>query len=195
MDLQEATATMALLMKNEAEYFRENLENVKVETIEENKKYYQKIIEEFKWIKSNTIEFGNRLAANPSFFDIMESWHVVISGKEGVSKNSVYEAVQSHNVENLVERCGGLAINIKKYIKSNGYFISDMSAGEDGWDISIKCTEKKSRDLCGDIHRKYSQAINLKLLTISRRFAGHCLPGLYDWSDAYKFLKMYGLLK
>jgi len=192
MDLQEATATMALLMKNEAEYYKENLENVNPVTPEESERY-QKKLNEFKWIKSNTLEFGNRLAANPCFFDIMESWHVVLYGKEGVNKNSVYEAYKTHNVEDLIDRCGGIAINIKEYIKTNGYLISDMSAGEDGWDISVKCTEKKSRDLCGAIYRRYSHTINLKLLSISRRFAGHCLPGLYDWNDAYKYLKMYGL--
>lgn len=192
MDLQEATIAMAALMKGEADFFMEHLKDADPVTTEE-KERYATALKEFEWLQSNTREFGNTLAANPHFFGIMESWKVVIKGTQGVAKESVEDALKTADVEDLIDRSGGLANSIKAHIKNNGLIICDMSAGEDGWDISIRCTEKNSRLLCYDIHKSYTGALDLKILSISRRFAGHCLPGLYSWNDAYKFLKIYGL--
>jgi len=192
MDLQEATIAMAALMKGEADFFKEHLKDANPVTTEE-KERYATALKEFEWLQSNTREFGNTLAANPHFFGIMESWKVVIKGTQGVAKESIEDALKTADVEDLIDRSGGLASSIKAHIKDKGLIICDMSAGEDGWDISIRCTEKNSRLLCYDIHKNYTGALDLKILSISRRFAGHCIPGLYSWNDAYNFLKIYGL--
>jgi hypothetical protein len=192
MDLQEATIAMAALMKGEADFFREHLKDAKPETEEELQRYAT-AMKEYTWLQSNTREFGNTLAANPHFFGVMESWKVVIKGTQGVTKESIEDALKTADVDDLIDRSGGLASSIKAHVKDKGLIICDMSAGEDGWDISVRCTEKNSRLLCYDIHKKFMGALNLKLLSISRRFAGHCLPGLYTWNDAYKFLKIIGL--
>lgn len=191
MDLQEATIAMAALMKGEADFYREHLKDAKPETEEEIKRYAT-AMKEFEWLQSNTREFGNTLAANPHFFGVMESWKVVIKGTQGVAKDSIEDALKTADVEDLIDRSGGLASNIKAHVKDKGLIICDMSAGEDGWDISVRCTEKNSRLLCYDIHKRFMGAINLKLISISRRFAGHCLPGLYTWNDANNFLKIIG---
>jgi len=183
MDLQEATIAMAYLMKNEIDFYKKNLEGVEPT---------KKLLEEFEWIKSNTREFGNRLAANPNFFNVMESWKVYILGKEGVNEDSIQKAAETFNVEDLVEQCGNLAISIKEFISSKGLIICDIGAGTDGWDIGVRCTEKISQTLCYDVHKKFWSAINLKLIAVSRRFAGHSLPGLYTWDDAEKILKICG---
>lgn len=192
MDLQEATIAMAALMKGEADFFREHLDGAEPETEEEIKRH-KTALKEFEWLQSNTREFGNQLAANPNLFDIMESWRIVITGKEGVCKNSIDEALKTDNVEDLIERCGTLASSIKEYIKVKGFQVWDMSAGEDGWDISIRCSEKHSRVFCEDIYRQYISAIEMRLITVSRRFAGHCLPGLYNYDDALRILNAIDL--
>jgi hypothetical protein len=192
MDLQEATIAMAALMKGEADFFKEHLDEAKPETDEE-KKRYGIATKEFEWLKSNTREFGNILAANPHFFGVMESWKVVIKGTQGVAKESMEEALKTADVDNLIDRSGNLAINIKRHVIEKGLIICDMSAGEDGWDISIRCTEKNSRLLCFDINKQFSRALEIEILSISRRFAGHCLPGLYSWNDAHNFLKICGI--
>lgn len=189
MDLQEATIAMAALMKGEHDFFKEHLENAKPET-ETEKNRYDTALKEYQWLQSNTREFGNQLAANPNLFDVMESWKVVISGTEGVSKSSMTEAFETDDVEDLIERCGTLASNIKLYIKEKGFMICDMGAGEDGWDIAVRCSEKNSRVLCEDIYRRYIGALGMKLITVSRRFAGHCLPGLYSIDDALTILRV-----
>lgn len=192
MDLQEATIAMASLMKGEAEFYREHLEHADPSTLEELERH-KTALKEYQWLQSNTREFGNVLAANPNFFDVMESWRIVIAGTEGVNKDSVNEAMDTDDVEDLVDRCGPLAVSIKAYIKDKGGMICDMSAGENGWDIAIRCSEKNSRLLCEDIYRKYIRALEMKLIMVSRRFAGHCLPGLYSWEDAERILKIIGL--
>lgn len=189
MDLQEATIAMAALMWGEATFYREHLQDAKPESDEERKRY-DTALREFEWLQSNTREFGNILAANPNFFSIMESWKVVITGKEGVSSESIEAAQKTADVDTLVDRCGNLAILIKDHVKAKGMIICDMSAGENGWDIAVRCSEKNSRLLCFDLHKRFFTAIEMELITISRRFAGHCLPGLYSWDDAPRFLKI-----
>lgn len=192
MDLQEATIAMAALMKGEADFYREHLKDAKPESPEELERHH-KALKEFEWLQSNTREFGNQLAANPNFFDIMESWKIYINGTEGASKDSITEAISTDDVDGLIDRCGNLAIGIKGYIKEKGFIICGMSAGEDGWDIAVRCSEKNSRVLCEDVYRRFFRALEVKLITVSRRFAGHCLPGLYSWDDAFRILTILGL--
>lgn len=185
-DLQEATIAMAILMNNEANFYDKYIKNKSSDII------HEKIIREYEYLQSTTREFGNILAANPNFFGIMESWKVYITGKEGANKNSVEKAYEENNVEILFEKCGNLAIGIKEYIKRKGLLICDISAGEDGWDIAVRCTEDASKNFCRDIYSKYIRAVEMRLLIISRRFAGHCLPGLYNWEDAKRILDATG---
>lgn len=188
MDLQQATLAMALLMKKEKDFYKQFLDGY------ENRKdeNYQQLIHQFEYIKANTREFGNRLAANPHFFNILESWSVTITGKEGVSDETMKESAQKNDADTLINKAGNLALEAKKFIKSQNLPIFKMSAGEDGWDISVLCTEKISRELCLNLHQRFFHAIQLKLLNLSRRFAGHNLPGLYNWNDAERILKAYG---
>lgn len=188
MDLQEATIAMASLMKGESDFYKEHLDGVRPNTQDEILRF-KSALKEFEWLQSNTRELGNTLAADPNFFDIMESWRIVISGTESVDRGSIYEAKDTDDVEDLLDRCGSMAASIKAYIKAKGWMICDMSAGEDGWDIAVRCSEKNSRLFCEDVYRRYIFALNQKLITVSRRFAGHCLPGIYSWDDANRFLK------
>jgi len=191
MDLQEATIAMAALMKGEADFFKEHLKDAKPETVQEIQRHAI-ALKEFEWLQSNTREFGNTLAANPHFFGVMESWKVVIKGTQGVAKESIEDALRTADVDDLIDRSGSLAGSIKTHVKSKGLIICDMSAGEDGWDISVRCTEKNSRLLCYDVHKNFMAALDMKLISISRRFAGHCLPGLYTWNDANNILRICG---
>jgi hypothetical protein len=184
MDLQEATITMALLMKKEADFYAQHAAQDKSLTRED--------LKQLEWLKANTREFGNRLAANPYFFDVMESWVVTILGTEGVNTDSVKEALESADVDDLVDRASSLAASIKKHLRDNGYVICDMGAGEDGWDVGVRCTDKQSRTLCTELLQRYTQAIEMGLVAVSRRFAGHTLPGLHDWDDAKRILMLYG---
>jgi hypothetical protein len=180
MDLQEATITMALLMKKETDFY------------EQHTTMSREDLKQLEWLKANTREFGNRLAANPYFFDVMESWVVTILGTEGVNTDSMKEALESADVDDLVDRASSLAASIKKHLRDNGYMICDMGAGEDGWDVGVRCTDKQSRNLCTELLQRYTQAIDMGLLAVSRRFAGHTLPGLHNCDDAKRILLLYG---
>ena len=184
MDLQEATITMAFLMRKEADFYELHAMP--------DQKLTREDLKQIEWLKANTREFGNRLAANPNFFDVMESWTVVIMGSEGVSSDSVQESLKTDDVDDLVDRASSLAASIKAHLRSNGYMICEMSAGEDGWDVAVRCTDKQSRNLCMELLQRYTQAIDMGLLSISRRFAGHMLPGLRNWDDAKRILLIYG---
>ena len=184
MDLQEATLTMALLMKKESDFYEQHAQ--------QEQSLSRENLKELEWLKANTREFGNRLAANPYFFDVMESWVVTLIGTEGVNKDSMKDAMESADIDDLVDRASVLAASVKSYVRNSGYIVYDMGAGEDGWDLGIRCTDKQSKNLCIELHQRYTQAIEMNLLAISRRFAGHTLPGLHTWEDAKRILIMYG---
>jgi hypothetical protein len=184
MDLQEATLTMALLMKEEHEFYEKHAKADSSMCVED--------LRELEWRRANVREFGNRLAANPYFFDVMESWVVTIIGKEGVNQESMNDAMKTADIDDLVDKASVLASSVKQHLRNEGYVICDMGAGEDGWDIGVRCTEKKSRALCMELYQRYVLAIEIGLLSISRRFSGHKLPGLYSWDDAKKILGASG---
>jgi len=144
------------------------------------------------YCRANTIEFGNRLAAMPQFFDILESWLVTVIGRQGVSDETVEEALKGNDPGTMLERAGALAVSVRDYFETQGFVIRTIGAGEDGWDMCVRCTEKKSRSLCFDLLQRYHKAIALKLISVSRRFGGHYLPGLYTYEDADRMLRMYG---
>ena len=180
---------MALLMKKELDFHQNYLaDNV----APKNPESYSKLALEFEYIRANTREFGNRLAAMPEFFDVLESWEVIVSGKEGVSLESLNMVMKTQDADDLIARAGSLAQTVKEYMVSKGFPLADISVGEDGWSVGVLCTEKQSRDLCYEVRDKYNIAINFKLLDISRRFAGHHIPGLYNCQDALRILSTYG---
>lgn len=188
MDVQEATIAMAFLMKKEIDFYKEFIEGKVGSNDPDTIASWRR----FEYLKSTTREFGNRLAANPAFFDIMESWIIVVSGQDGVSRESMAAAAETDDVNDLVDKSGSLAYSVKEFLKAKGCFICDMGAGEDGWDVGTRCSEKKSRTLCDELYKNYRKAIDMDLLFISRRFAGHCLPDLYCWEDAERIIKTLG---
>lgn len=185
IDLSEATVTMAYLLLYEKRLYEKyagNLDDPAIKTAYDLRMQY---------LKANTAEYGNRLAAMPQFFDILESWLVTVVGKQGISEESMQEATKTNDPDVMLEKAGALAVSIKDYFKSQGYVIRNIGAGEDGWDMCVRCTEKKSRLLCFDLHQRFQKAISLRLMSVSRRFGGHYLPGLYTWDDAERLLKLY----
>lgn len=144
------------------------------------------------YIRTNTAEYGNRLAAMPQFFDILESWLITVVGRQGLSTETLEESAKLDDAEGMMERTGALAVSVRDYFRSQGFIIRNMGAGEDGWDMCVRCTEKKSRSLCFDIQQRFQRALSLKLMSVSRRFGGHYLPGLYTWEDAKRMLELYG---
>lgn len=191
MDIQEATIAMAKFMKIEKNFYDSHLKARRPKTIEEVEKIAE-LQKQFEVYKSRTRKFGNILAADPRFFQIMESWIVCVEGKDSVSRQSMIREQKTADVENLINSASNIASSVKSYIRYLGYYIHDMGAGEDGWDINMRCTEKDSKELCRLLHEKYFLAINHDLISISRKFGGHKLPGLYSYEDAEMILNIYG---
>jgi len=129
MDLQQATIAMALLMKKEADFHKEFLSDNVVKG-EEDPKKVEEIYRQYQWLKSTTREFGNELAANPHFFDVMESWVVYIKGRDSVDQGRIKNALEKDDVDGLLEQTGSLASSLKNHLKNCGYQICDMGAGD-----------------------------------------------------------------
>jgi len=185
MELSEATITMSYLMlceKHLHDKYEGHLDDEKVRQAYDARMAY---------LKANTTEFGNRLAAMPQFFDILESWLVTVVGRQGVSAETMDQAAKENDADGMLERAGALAISVRDYFRSQDFIIRNIGAGEDGWDMCVRCTEKKSRTLCFDLQQRYQKAVAMKLLSVSRRFGGHYIPGLYTWDDAERMLKLY----
>lgn len=187
MDLQQATLEMARLLKKEKDFHTNHISILK-----DDQEIPQETLKEFEKLRAITREFGNQIAAIPHFFNILESWKVNLSGKATLSQAALNEAYKDGDIDALVEKSGNLAIIVKDFIKKEGFYICDMGAGATGWDISVRCTEKQSKELCIRIFQRFNQALRMGLLVVSRRFAGHRIPGLYNWDDAERYLSFYG---
>jgi len=193
MDLKEASLVMCHLLMHEKDVkdAREAAEKDSPDsTLDPDTE--AEFEERLREATAGIAEFGNRLAAIPAFFDVMESWLVTVVGRQGVSEETMNEAVETNDRDTMIERTGALAASVRDYLRSQGFIIRDMGAGEDGWDMCVRCAEKKSRTLCFDLHQRFADAIRLKLMHVSRRFGGHYLPGIYTWRDAQRLLKGFG---
>ena len=135
MDLQQATLTMALIMKKEIDFYRQFIKDL-------GDRYDDKAIElrkQYEYVRANTREYGNRLAANPYFFDVMESWCVTVSGREGVSEETMQQAKRDQDAEAMIEKAGNLAGEVKSFLVSKDFPVAGMGAGEDGyWPANLK---------------------------------------------------------
>jgi hypothetical protein len=195
MDLKEASLTMCHLLLHEKRVRDEYEQRLEASAGDSTSTYptidmlYEDRLRE---ARVGIAEFGNRLASMPALFDVMESWLVTVIGRQGISEETADEAIKTNNRDDMIERTGALAAAVRDYLRSQGFIIRDMGAGEDGWDMCVRCTEKMSRTLCTDLHQQYMSAISMKLMNVSRRFGGHYLPGLYTWRDARKLLKAFG---
>lgn len=189
-DLQEATLALARLMKEEKDFYINNIHARRPKN-EQEEKWLNKQISEFEILKSKTRLLENILAANPNFFNIIEPWVISIEGNDSVSKETMEEYIESADVEELIDRTSCLASSIKYFIRSAGYFIADMGSGVTGWDIGIRCSEKEAKKLCNSIHSRYTKALELGLITVSKRFCGNKLPGLYNYEDAERIIGLH----
>ena len=192
MDLQEATLEMAKLFKKEKEFYNKHVQG-KAPKNQIELTSFNAVLHKFEILKAQTREFGNELAALPNFFDVLEPWKVVVKGKGGISLTEMKASINNTDIDNLIEKTGGMASGVKDFFKLNGYYICDMGVGEDGWDVAAVCNDKDAKDLCEVLHQKYTRAIHYGLISVSRRFNGqHYLPGLYNWEDAERLLSLYG---
>lgn len=195
MDLQQATLTMALLMNKEYDFYQKHFGEEARCTLDPRairKPLTTELMREWDYLQANTREFGNQLAALPDFFEVLETQQVVVMGKEGVSVESLNMAIENQDADDLIARAGSLAQSVKDYLVSKGHPLANVSVGENGWDVSALCTERRSRELCEELLEKYERAIEFKLLRVSRRFAGHYIPGLYNYQDAVQILAAFG---
>lgn len=191
MDLQEVIIEVAKLMKIEKDFYENHLKARRPHTKKDVEELL-KLEKQYEIYKAHTRKFTNIIAADPRFFDVMESWIVCVEGKDPVSKSEMLKHQKTADVESLINSACNIAPYVKSYIRSLGYFIYDMGAGEDGWDLNIRCTDKDSKELCRSLHQKFFKAISHNLLIISRKFGEHRLPGLYTYQDAVLILQLYG---
>lgn len=192
MDLKEATLTMCHLLLHHRSVLDEYEATMKAAAYDLDPVLNTQFQDRLHEATIGIAEFGNRLAAMPAFFDVMESWLVTVVGRQGISEETMQEAADTNDRETMIERTGALAAGVRDYLRGQGFIIRDMGAGGDGWDMCVRCTEKKSRTLCYDLHQQFADAIRLKLMHVSRRFGGHYLPGLYTWRDAQNLLRGFG---
>lgn len=191
MDVQEATITLARLMKSEKDFYETHIKARRPIT-EEDRKKSEDNLKKFEVLRATSKEFANILAGLPAFYDLMESWVVCVNGKGSVSKDTLIKYKETADLDGLIDLASNLGSTVKSFIRSSGYFITEMGAGEDGWDVNVRCNTKDAKELCLLLHQKFMDAINIGILTVSRRFCEHKLPGLYNYEDAERILQIYG---
>lgn len=137
-------------------------------------------------IQRDTKHLEAEIASYPEMFDILEPWMVDISGKGECSQERLERSLYN-GMEEFVNQFGNLASEIQSFITASGFKITDRAGGCGSWDLGVPCTEMDSRRLCTLLHGRFAKAIELKLLKVSRRWWGWCVPGVRNWDDVRSY--------
>ena len=196
MSYQEAEAKMAELLKKAIDYHKECRERhgcdpdcyTPGELTEEE-------IREHNALRHDARKFADELAADPYFFDILESYMTDVVGTGGCPtddavKAGIESAVEKGEMFEFITKLGGnLADAIRRYIQGLGFRISDSGGGCGGWHYGVRGNEPDSRRLCAALHKQFKPAIDAGLIKIRRHHWGYRLPTLYNDNDVEAYFR------
>ena len=137
--------------------------------------------------------FGDMLAADPFFFDILSSYMVDVKGT-GPSpspeevENAIADMATGNDFADYTNRIGGgMAEAVRRFIDNLGYTITDCGFGGGGWHVGVPGNEPGSRKLCAALHKHFLAAINSGIIKVERHQWGHRLPSLYNDLDVENY--------
>lgn len=191
MNYNEAEAQMATLLKAEMDYHKEH-----IEPLTHNQNNPDNPVTIPKEVQSGYTEltqkvkrFGERLAADPIFFDILAPWVVDVKGRSDAGEEAIKEVLDDLDFNKFLEKHGSLPSSIRKFIDENGFKLEGSGGSASSWHIGVICNEPDSRRFCALIQQKYRIAIERKAIWLERHFWGWRLPSLYNWSDVSEYCR------
>lgn len=137
---------------------------------------YLRIHEEYLDLKHAYEDLGQKLAADPQYWDSLEMWRVEISSQQGeMSKYDVEDAEDELNhgdFEAFLQRSGSLPAHINTLLEELGHPVENITAGSRGWRMVVHLTDPESKMLCVELHQRFGKSIDMGILELRRCFDG-----------------------
>lgn len=189
MSYVEAETKMASLMKAQRDFWIHNINT--------NDEISKETWLQYDLLNIHRDKFGEELAANPSFSEIMLSWVVDINGVQCCNIKNIINNLDKicsneMEIEDLLKQEGGMQQSIITFINQAGFKISGAGGGYSGWHIGIFGNNAETNKFCEFIHFKFRKAISYNLISVRKRFWKHWLPTLYNWDCLDKWISKNG---
>ena len=196
----EAEAKMAGLLKDAIDYLTKCREDHGYEAgvfmsgqelTEEEEGHYGRL-------RHKAEKYADELAADPAFFDILESYMTDVKGTGGMpSEDSVKEVVDSgferDEIFGFLEKMGGNLVGaVRNFIEDLGFRICDAGGGGGSWHLGVRGNEPDSRRLCAALHKQFGPALDAGMIKIERHHWGYRLPTLYNDGDVERYFEDHG---
>ena len=194
MTLQEAERKMARLMKAEKDFVESNPLPHKTDK-RGIRRCAATPAQQKEWLRKREILeedinfFGQQLAANPDFADILIGWIVWVFGRNECDPLMLIQRIPSNTILEGVKKTDALSEAIINFIQENDFHITESGGGPDGWDIGVPCTDKQARKLCDLLYKKFHKAINSGLIIVRKEFNDFFLPKLTNWPELDAWIK------
>lgn len=191
MTYKEAEAQMAALMKAEHEYHTQHIEPLTYNQGDPNNpnKIPKEIQSGYIELTQKVKRFGERLATDPTFFDILVPWVVDVKGRSDAGEDAVKKVMEDLDFNKFLEKQGALPADIKKFIIGHEFKLEGSGGSVNSWHIGVICNEPDSRRFCALIQHKYRMALEHKAIWLEKHFWGWRLPTLYNWGDVSEYYR------
>jgi hypothetical protein len=125
----------------------------------------------FEEHKRERRKFEDVLLGFPVSFDSLRCWMVDVSIKSDScpSEEMIGAMVGGLGVgdHSYVDAGGGLVSEVRKLMTK--YYLTDSGCGCGMVDLGCHCTEKGARDLVNELHSKFSKAIEVGMMKVTRK--------------------------
>jgi len=189
MNKKEIYDKMAKLMKEEENIWKECFGDKIGYTQDDFKNLPEKLTDKLEIAKREVHQFGNEVAANPEFFDIVVSWIIDIEGQYSeCGEEDMKEALDTLNFRDFLDKSGSIPSIIQRDLERFGIKITDRGGGTCSWYIGIPCNNKQADFVCEFLHRRFKNLINNGSIKIKKKFWQHRLLGLYNLDEVNEYL-------
>ena len=124
--------------------------------------------EDLAWDRKN---LASRIMAHPRAFDTVRCWMIDVCGSSSSSEEDLEEflTLLCENGPTAIDKVGGLAQAVRKFITDNGFTVTDSGGGAKGWHIGTPCTDSEAQKLCTLLLSHFDKAIKCGALVVERK--------------------------
>jgi len=130
-------------------------------------------------------KYIDSIASIPGSDEHLQCWMVSVWGTPAPDATDPALVIEQEDIQDPTEVmdsqkfseilgkiAGSFFTEVRSFIESNGYNITESGGGSIGWDLGIPCDHQKSDALCKLLHEQYTDEIEYGLIKITKEFYG-----------------------
>lgn len=130
----------------------------------------------YEKMKKDTNSLFEKLTTYSDLLDLIKCYMIDVHGNiSEADEESINKVSTIEDFEELINKCGGIASTIQKFIQDRGFIITDKGAGHCGWHLGVFCNSKESERLCDLLHSNFEFLVEKEVIRIERHFWGYKL--------------------